>query len=94
MKGIYWFLNDLSPVIFRNILHKEGKHYSLRNPRSLVPEYKFTYLHTFSKNLKSGKNFKIFNSLNVFQSNMKRYGTLTCHCNKCKTFVCCVGYNE
>ena len=30
------------------------------------------------------EDVKISDSLSAFRSNVKRYGTLTCHCNKCK----------
>ena len=84
--GIYKFLNDFSPPIMNDIFQKQGSYYSRRNPRSLVFTRKFTTTY--------GIDTLSFNSdsLNLFRSNIKRYGTLTSHCKLCKNFIPCVGY--
>ena len=38
------------------------------------------------------QDIKNSDSLNIFKSNIKRYGTLTCHCKLRKGLVPCVGY--
>ena len=98
MTEIYKFSNDLLPPIMNAILQKRGNYYSLRNPRSLVSKRKLLMasILSLSEDLKFGKIFlrklKISDSLNLFKSNIKRYGTLTCHCKLCKSFIPCVGY--
>ena len=38
------------------------------------------------------QDIEIFDWLNFFKFNTKRFGTLTCHCRVCKIFVSSVGY--
>ena len=33
-------------------------------------------------------------SLNLFKFNVKKYGTLMCHCKLCKSFIPSVGYTD
>ena len=94
------FLNDLSPPIMNDIFQKRENYYPLINPRSLVSKRKFTTtsgIDTISfrgpqiwQNLPL--DIKNSDSLNFFKYNIKRYGTLTCHCKLCKSFIPCVGY--
>ena len=86
------------PPIINDIFQKQENYYPLRNQSSLISKRKFTYpINTISfrvpqfwQNLP--QDIKKSDSLNLFNSNMKRYGTLTCHCKIFKTFVPCVSY--
>ena len=42
MTEMYKFLNDISPPIMNDIFQKQENYYSLRNPKSLVSNRKFT----------------------------------------------------
>ena len=85
MTEIYKFLNDLSPPIMNDIFQKQESQYSLRHSRPLVSKWKFTTTNGID-------GIKNSDSLNLLKSNIKRYGTLTCHCKLCKGFIPCVGY--
>ena len=94
---IYKFLDDLSPPSF---FQKQENYYSLRNPRSLVSKRKLTTTYGIDTISFRGPQIwqdlppKIRNpdSINLFKSNIKRYGTLTCQCKLSKSFIPCVGY--
>ena len=100
MTEIYEFLNDLSPLIMNDIFQKQETYYSLRNPRSLVSKRKFTTTYGIDTIFFSGpkiwqdlpQNIKNSDSLNLLKSNIKRYGTLTCHYRLFESFIPCVGY--
>ena len=93
MTEIYKFLNDLSPPIMNGIFQKQENYYSLRNPRSLVSKRKFTT--TYGIDTISFKVLQIWqdlprdiknsDSLSLFKSNIRRYGTLTSHCKLRRT---------
>ena len=100
MTEIYKFLNDLSPPIMNDLFQKQENYYSLRNPTSLVSKPKFTTTYSIDTISFGGpqiwqdlpQDVKNSDSLNLFKSNIKRYGTLTCHCKLCKSLIPCVGY--
>ena len=97
---IYKFLNDILPSIMNNIFQKQENYYSLRKSRPRLSKGKFTTTYgidTISFRRPQiwqdlPQDIKNFDSLNLFKSNIKRYGTLSCHCKMCKTFVPRVGY--
>ena len=100
MTEIHTFLNDLSPPIMNDIFQKQENYYSLRNPRSLVSKQKFTATCGNDTILLRGpqiwqdlpQDIKNSDSLNLFKSNIKKYGTLACHCKLCRSLIPCVGY--
>ena len=93
------FLN-VAPPVMNNIFYKQENYYSLRNPRSLVSKQKFTA--TYGIDIISFRGLQIWqylpqdiinsDSLKPSKSNIKRFGTLTCLCKLCKSFVPCKGY--
>ena len=100
MTEIYNFLNDLSPPTMNDIFQKQENYYSLRNPSSLASKRKYTTAYGIDTIFFRGpqiwqdlpQEIRNYDSLNLFKSNIKRYGTLTCHCKLCKSFIPCVGY--
>ena len=91
MTEIYKLLNDLSHPIMNDIFRKQENYYSLRKPRSLVSKRKFTTTYGIDTISFRGpqiwqdppQEIKNPNSSNFFKSNMKRYRTLTRHCELC-----------
>ena len=73
-----------------DIFQKQENYYSLRDLRSLVSKRKYTTSHGI--NTISFRRPQIWqdppqeiensDSLNLFKSNIKRYGSLTCHCHR------------
>ena len=71
-----------------NIFQKQENYYALRNPRSPVSKGKFTTTYDIDTISFRGpqiwqdfpQDIKNSDSLNLFKSNIKRYGNLTCHC--------------
>ena len=100
MTEIYKFLNNLSFPIMNDIFQKQENCYSPRKPRTLVSKRKFTTTYGIDTISFRGpqiwqdlpQDIKNFDSLNLLKSNIKRYGTLTCHCKLCKSFIPCVGH--
>ena len=93
MTEVYKFLNDISPPTMNYIFQKQENYYSLGNPRSLVSKRKFTTTYGIDTISFTGpQDTKNSDSLNFSKSNIKRYGTLTCHCKLCKIFIPCVGH--
>ena len=100
MTEIYNFLNDLSLPTMNDIFQKQENYYSLRNPSSLASKRKYTTAYGIDTIFFRGpqiwqdlpQEIRNYDSLNLFKSNIKRYGTLTCHCKLCKSFIPCVGY--
>ena len=100
MTEINKFLNDLSTPIMNDIFQKQENYQSLTNPRSLVSKRKFTT--TYGIDIISFRGPQIWqdlpqdikdsDALNLFKSNIKRYGTLTSPYKSCKSFIPCVGY--
>ena len=88
MTEVYKFLNDISPPTMNYIFQKQENYYSLRNPRSLVSKRKFTTTYGIDTiSFRGPQDTKNSDSLNFSKSNIKRYGTLTCHCKLCKSFI-------
>ena len=81
----YKVLSDLSPLMTINIFQKQENYYFLRNPKSLVSKRKFTTTYSIDTISFRGpqilqdlpQNIKNSDSLNLFKSNVKPYGTLT-----------------
>ena len=102
MTEIRKFLNDLSPPIVNDIFQKQENYYSLRKPRSLASKWKFTSTYVIDTISFRGpqvwqdlpQDIKNSDLLNLFKSNIKRYGTLTCHYKLCKSFIPPVGYTD
>ena len=100
MTEIYKFLNDLSPPIMNDIFQKQESYYSLRNPRPLISKRKYSTTYGLDSISFRGpqiwynlpQEIKNSESLGVFKTNIKRYGSLSCRCKICKTFIPCVGY--
>ena len=94
MTDIYEFLNYLLPPTKNDIFQKQGNYYSLRNLKSLGYKRKFT--NTYGIDTIYVKERQIWqdlpqdiknsDSLNLFKSNIKKYGTLTCHYKLCKSY--------
>ena len=71
-----------------DIFQKQENYYSLRNPRSLVSKWKFSTTYSIDTISLRGpqiwqdlpQDIKNSDSLNLFKSNIKIYGILTCHC--------------
>ena len=93
-------MNDLSPEIMDSIFQNQENHYYLLSPMFLVSKQKLTItcgIDTISfRKLQIWQNLpqdiEIFDSLNFFKFNTKKFGTLKCHCKVCKMFVSSVGY--
>ena len=103
MAEIRKFLNDVAPPIMNDFFQKQGNYYSVRNPASLVSQRKFTSAHDINTIFFRGsqiwqnlpQDISDSDSLNLFfKYNIKRYGTLTCHCKLCKSFIPCMGYTD
>ena len=79
---------------------KQEIYYSPRNRKSLVSKQKFTTTYGIDTiSLRRPQTWqdlpqdvKNSDSLNLFKSNIKGCGTLTCHCKLCKSFIPCVGF--
>ena len=83
MTETYKILNDLSPTIMHDIFQKQENYHSLRNPRSLDSKRKFTTTYGIDTISFRGpqiwqdlpQDIKNSDSLNLFKSSVKRYGT-------------------
>ena len=72
-----------------DIFQKQENYYSLRDLRSLVSKRKYTTSYGINTISFRGpqiwqdlpQEIKNSDSFNLFKSNIKRYGSLTCHCH-------------
>ena len=100
MTEIYKFLNGLSPPIMSEIFFKKYCPLSLRNSRSLIPNYKSTAKYgidliayeapqiwqTLPTDLRNSE------SLRIFKCNKRKLWDINCQCKICKTYIRNVGY--
>ena len=93
-------MNDLSPETMNNIFQNQENCYVLLSPMFLVSKQKLTITYGMDsisfRCLQSSQNLsqeiEIFDWLNFFKFNVKRSGTLKCHCRVCKMFLSSVGW--
>ena len=93
-------LNGLSPPITSEIFKKKNCPYSLRNPRSLITNYKSTVKYGIDLIVYKGPqirptlptDLRNSESLSIFKCNIKKLRDINCQCKIFKTYIRNVGY--
>ena len=96
MTEIYKFPNDLSLQTMSDNFQNQENYCSLRNPVFLVFKRKFTTTYdinttSFRRLQDFHQDIKTFDSLNLLEFNIKKFGSLICYYKISKTFFPCIG---